>query len=111
MGQLKMIRSSAPPVSRPLPEGYTYALYGGTEAEVSAWLEMCLRGQLLPESPPESGDYRDWFRITVLDYADLSPSEDILFVLDPDGVPVATLCAVKHGTEQGYIHMVAWRKG
>lgn len=107
MSQLKMLRPSAPVTSRPLPEGYTYALYGGTEAEVDAWLEMCRVGQLLPENPPESGDFRDWFKVTVLDYADLNPAEDILFVLDSCGTPVATLCAVKHGEEQGYIHMVA----
>jgi GNAT superfamily N-acetyltransferase len=109
MGQLKMLRSSAPVASRPLPEGYTYALYSGAEDEVTAWLDMCLAGQLLPENPPESGNFRDWFKVTVLDYADLNPSEDILFVLNPDGVPVATTCAVKHGAEQGYIHMVAAR--
>ena len=107
MSQLKMLRPSAPIKLRPLPEGYTYALYGGTEAEVDAWLEMCRLGQLLPENPPESGDFRDWFKVTVLDYADLNPAEDILFVLDSCGTPVATLCAVKHGEEQGYIHMVA----
>ena len=107
MGQLKMLRPSAPVIPRPLPEGYPYALYSGTEAEVTAWLDMCLAGQLLPENPPESGNYRDWFRITVLDYRDLNPTEDILFVLNPDGVPVATTCAVRHGAEQGYIHMVA----
>lgn len=107
MGQLKMLRVSAPVAPRELPKGYTYAAYRGTEEELSAWLDMCRAGQLLPENPPESGSYGDWFKVTVLDYADLNPAEDIIFVLDPEGKTVASLCAVKHGTEQGYIHMVA----
>lgn len=107
MRQLKMLRPSAPVKNRPLPEGYTYAPYRGTESELTEWLDMCFRGQLLPEKPPESGEYRDWFRVTVLDYADLNPAEDIIFVLDRDGRAVASICAVKHGEDQGYIHMVA----
>ena len=109
MGQLKMLRPSGPVTPRALPEGYTYALYRGTEEELTAWLDMCRLGQLLPENPPESGAYRDWFKVTVLDYADLNPAEDIVFVLDPAGVTVATVCAVRHGAEQGYVHMVAAR--
>ena len=107
MGQLKMLRPSAPVRPRALPAGYAFSGYHGTEEEVSRWMDMCFKGQLLPENPPESGEYRDWFRVTVLDYADLRPSEDILFVLDPAGEPVASICAVKHGEDQGYIHMVA----
>lgn len=106
MRQLKMLRPSAPVTPRPLPAGYRMATYGGTEEEVEAWLVICRHG-LIPETPPESGVQRDWFKNTVLDYEDLNPAEDVLFVLDPDGHPVATICAVKHGEEQGYIHMVA----
>ena len=107
MRQLKMLRRSAAVKSRALPEGYTYYGYDRTEEQLTAWLDMCFAGQLLPENPPESGNYRDWFKVTVLDYADLNPDEDIIFVLDPAGVPVASICAVKHGADQGYIHMVA----
>lgn len=107
MGQLKMLRPSAPVRSHVLPGGYTFSRYRGTEAEVTAWLDMCFKGQLLPENPPESGEYRDWFQITVLDYADLNPDEDIIFVLDGNSRAVASICAVKHGEDQGYIHMVA----
>ena len=43
----------------------------------------------------------------MLDYADLNPAEDIIFVVDREGRSVASICAVKHGEDQGYIHMVA----
>jgi len=107
MGQLKMLRPSAPVRPRALPEGYTYCGYDRTESQLTAWLDMCRAGQLLPENPPEGGNYRDWFKVTVLDYADLNPYEDVIFVRDPAGGAVASICAVKHGEEQGYIHMVA----
>ena len=61
MRQLKMLRPAAPVIPRPLPEGYTYASYRGTKAEVNEWLEVCRHG-LLPENPPpNSRDYRDWY--------------------------------------------------
>ena len=106
MRQLKMLRPSAPVTPRPLPEGYTYGSYDRTEEQLTLWLDMNLKGQLLPENPPESGNWRDWFKVTVLDYADLNPDEDIIFVIAPDGRRAASICAVKHGEEQGYIHMV-----
>jgi ribosomal protein S18 acetylase RimI-like enzyme len=107
MLQLKMLRPAGPVISRALPEGFHYAGYEGTESELTEWLDMCYKGQLLPENPPESGNYRDWFKVTVLDYADLNPDEDIIFVIAPDGRRAASICAVKHGEDQGYIHMVA----
>ena len=85
MRQLKMLRPAAPVTPRPLPEGYTYAPYRATEEELTEWLDMCFKGQLLPENPPESGNYRDWFKVTVLDYADLNPAEDVIFVVDGEG--------------------------
>lgn len=109
MRQLKMLRPSAPVKPRALPEGYTFALYGGTEAEVTRWLDMCYRGQLLPENPPEGRVYRDWFEVMVVNWEGLHPAEDLLFVLDPAGAPAATLCAVKQDDGQGYIHMVTTR--
>jgi len=95
MGQLKMLRPSAPVRPRALPEGYTYCGYDRTESQLTAWLDMCRAGQLLPENPPEGGNYRDWFKVTVLDYADLNPYEDVIFVRDPAGGAVASICAVK----------------
>ena len=107
MRQLKMLRPSAPVRPRALPEGYAYCGYDRSEEQLAQWLDMSFQGQLLPENPPEGGEYRDWFKRTVLDYADLNPDEDIIFVTAPDGHMVATICAVKHGEDQGYIHMVA----
>ena len=107
MLQLKMLRRSAAVKPRALPDGYTYGSYDRTEEQLTLWLDMNLKGQLLPETPPESGNWRDWFKVTVLDYADLDPDEDIIYVYAPDGQMVATICAVKHGEDQGYIHMVA----
>jgi ribosomal protein S18 acetylase RimI-like enzyme len=84
-------------------------LYSGTEAEVTAWLELCRQGQLLPENPPESGVDADWFQVLVVNWDGMVPAEDAVFVLDTGGSPVATLCAVKLSDGQGYIHMVATR--
>lgn len=111
MLQLKMLRPAGPVIPRALPEGFRYAGYEGSESELTEWLDMCHQGQLLPENPPESGNWRDWFRVTVLDYADLNPAEDIIFVVAPDGRRAASICAVKHGEDQGYIHMVAAHSG
>ena len=106
MKQLKMLRPSAPVIPHPLPDGYAFAHFRGTEAEVEDWLAICRHG-LLPDTPPEGGVYRDWFKSTILDYEDLNPAEDVFFVVDPAGRRVATTATVKHGAEQGYIHMVA----
>ena len=107
MRQLKMLRPSSPVTPRALPEGYAFSLYRGTEKEVAAWLELCRSGQLLPDSPPESGVYEDWFKIMVVNWDGMDPPRDLVFVLDPAGVPIATLAAVRLSDGQGYIHMVA----
>ena len=99
MLQLKMLRPSAPVISRSLPEGYTFSTYRGTKAEVTDWLEICLHGQLITPEPPEGRTYEEWFNVTILEFADVNPSEDVIFVLDDTGRPVATLCAIKHGED------------
>ena len=106
MLQLKMLRPSAPVISRSLPEGYTFSTYRGTKTEVTDWLEICLHGQLITPEPPEGRTYEEWFNVTILEFADVNPSEDVIFVLDDTGRPVATLCVIKHGEDQGHIHMV-----
>lgn len=106
MGQLKMLRPSAPILPRPLPQGYTYAPYEACESRSAQWLELCRLGKLLPEHPPEGGVYQDWFRVLVLEHPDLDPRRDLWFVTDREGRAVASICAVKHGEEEGYIHMV-----
>lgn len=109
MRQLKMLRPSSPVIPRALPEGYRFSLYRGTEEEVDVWLELCRQGQLLPTLPPEGGADRDWFERMVVNWDGLRPEEDLIFAVDPEGIPVATLCAVRLGDGQGYIHMVATR--
>lgn len=96
-----MIRPAAPVRQRPLPAGYTFDTYHGTDGEIADWLILC-RGSLLPE---DAG--REWFDSTILNYPDLVPSEDLFFVLDPSGRRVATSASVRHANGEGYIHMVA----
>ncbi len=107
MKQLKMCRPYGGHITpRDLPAGYGYALYTGDEAEVADWLSICRHG-LLPDTPPASGVYRDWFADSIDRYPDLVPTRDLWFVVDPDGRRVATTAAVLHPASEGYIHMVA----
>ncbi len=107
MKQLKMLRPYGGKVAeKRLPDGYGFEAYTENEAQVSDWLAICRHG-LLPDTPPASGVYRDWFVDTIEHYPDLSPTRDLFFVTDPTGARVATSAAVLHGGGEGYIHMVA----
>lgn len=100
MKQLKMRRESAPVVARELPSGYAYESYYGSAEQVTDWLAICYEA-LIPDQDPK------WFTSTILEYPDLCPERDLLFVIEQGtGKRVATTAAVCHGTE-GYIHMVA----
>ncbi len=101
MKQLKMIRSSAAFTERALPEGYSYDLFSGSDAEIDDWITICKCGLL----PSNAG--RERFKSAITDYPDLVPEKDLFFVLDRDGKRVATLAVVCHKNREGYIHMVA----
>ena len=100
MKQLKMRRESAPVVARELPSGYAYESYYGSAEQVTDWLAICYEA-LIPDQDPK------WFTSTILEYPDLCPERDLLFVIEQGtGKRIATTAAVCHGNE-GYIHMVA----
>lgn len=99
MKQLLMLRYAAPVVRRSLPDGYAYAPFLGTQAEIDDWLTICAAG-LLPDTDPH------WFADSIRNYPDLDPARDLFFVTDEDGVRVATSAAVRHANGEGYIHMV-----
>ncbi len=107
MKQLKMLRPYGDRVTdRSLPEGYCYEMFMGAEEQITDWLSICRHG-LLPDTPPEDGEYRDWFAQTIERYPDLVPARDLFFVVSENGARVATSAAVLHPHGEGYIHMVA----
>lgn len=101
MKQLKMLRPNQPLLPRKLPQGYTYDTFHGTDAEIEDWLCICRYGLI------DEGAAAETFTSTIVAYPDLNPKRDLIFVLDEKGERVATIAAVLHGSDQGYIHMVA----
>lgn len=101
MQQLKMLRYEGKVTPRPLPEGYRYELFRGTEDEIKDWVAICRHGLL-----PEDGG-REYFKSAILDYPDLNPAQDLFFVVDGDGRRVATSALICHRNGEGYLHMVA----
>ena len=113
MQQLMMLRPAAPVTPRPLPAGYAFVPFGGTQAEISDWLTVCAAG-LLPNTDAH------WFEDSIRnkqnshtndfgiyeDYPDLDPARDLFFVTDAGGARIATSAAVRHADGTGYIHMV-----
>lgn len=99
MQQLMMLRPAAPVTPRPLPAGYAFVPFGGTQAEISDWLTICAAG-LLPNTDAH------WFEDSIRNYPDLDPARDLFFVTDAGGARIATSAAVRHADGTGYIHMV-----
>ena len=61
MQQLMMLRPAAPVTPRPLPAGYAFVPFGGTQAEISDWLTVCAAG-LLPNTDAH------WFEDSIRNY-------------------------------------------
>lgn len=101
MQQLKMLRYQGKITPRPLPDGYRYELFSGTDAEIDDWVVICRYGLL-----PEDGGV-EFFKSAIMDYPDLVPEKDLFFVVDKDGRRVATSASVCHKNGEGYLHMVA----
>ncbi len=99
MQQLMMLRPAAPVTPRPLPAGYAFVPFGGTQAEISDWLTVCAAG-LLPNTDAH------WFEDSIRNYPDLDSARDLFFVTDAGGARIATSAAVRHADGTGYIHMV-----
>lgn len=100
MKQLKMRRASSPVAARALPEGYRMVSFAGTQAEITDWLAIVAEG-LVPVDDGEAV-----FDRYIRNWKDLTPEEDLFFVIDPAGKRVATIAAVRHPDESGYVHMV-----
>ena len=100
MKQLKMIRYSAPVIPRPLPEGWGYVSYKGTEEEISDWVTICREGLFGPNCSREN------FAKCIERWRDLTPVEDLFFVVDDTGRRVATSAYVKYADGTGYLHCV-----
>lgn len=100
MKQLKMIRYSAPTAQRPLPAGWSYARYAGTEEEISDWVAICREGLFGEKCNRES------FAKYIERWRDLRPEEDLFFVLDAEGRRVATTAYVTYADGTGYLHCV-----
>ena len=99
MQQLMMLRPAAPVTPRPLPAGYAFVPFGGTQAEISDWLTVCAAGQ-----QPKTDAH--WFEDSIRNYPDLDSARDLFFVTDAGGARIATSAAVRHADGTGYIHMV-----
>ena len=100
MKQLKMVRYSAPVITRQLPNGWSYETYAGTEQEISDWVTICREGLFGPKCCSES------FAKYIENWRDLSPTEDLFFVIDATGRRVATSAYVKYSDGTGYLHCV-----
>ena len=100
MKQLKMIRYRAPVMPRPLPQGWGYVTYTGGEEEIADWITICREGLF------GSGCDREKFAKCIEGWRDLTPTEDLFFVLDADGHRVATAAYVKYADGTGYLHCV-----
>ncbi len=100
MGQLKMIRFGGHLKEGFLPRGYKFEFFKGSEQEINDWLSICSNG-LTPNKNPK------WFDKCIATYPHLVPQNDLFFVVDECGKPVATTSAVTRQSGEGYIHMVA----
>ena len=100
MKQLKMLRYSAPVRERKLPDGWSYVLFSGSEAEVADWIEICKNGLFGPNIDKES------FAKYILRWRDLVPEKDLFFVVNAEGRRVATTAYVQYADGTGYLHCV-----
>ena len=98
--QLKMRRFSAPVKERPLPEGFSFRPFDGSEAQITEWVRLCNFGLV-------EGATRDTFFETVADFPNIVAERDCFFVVDAEGNYVATSTAVATPEGLGLVHMVA----
>jgi mycothiol synthase len=102
--QLKMIRPAGPVRQASLPEGYSFEYFTGLREQIADWVEICKEGLLSPLSGEEA------FSGAIVNYPDLRPLEDLVFVRDGSGERVATIAFVLHKNGAGYVHMVCCKK-
>ena len=97
--QLKMKRFSAPVKERPLPDGFSFKNFDGSEKEIAEWVRLCNFG--LMEATHET------FFETVGNFPNVVATRDCFFVLDGEGNYIATSTAVATPEGVGLVHMVA----
>lgn len=103
MKQLKMIRYSQSVVERPLPEGYSFAFFKNSQADVDAWCEICRRAEMVT-----SIDNNEVFDRVMRSVEEIELEEGLFFVLSPTGERVATSALIgRKSDNSGYLHMVA----
>ena len=100
MEQLKMVRYSAPVRERILPEGWRFALYGGSLEERADWITICRDGLFGEKTNEES------FEKYIVRWRDLVPEKDLFFVVNAEGRRVATTAYVRYAEGTGYLHCV-----
>ncbi len=100
MKQLKMIHIGTEITEHPLPEGYSYELFDGSEAAINDWLSICSNG-LTPNSDLIH------FQRCILEEPSILPQRDVFFVLDKNGKRVATSTCTERAEGFGGVHMVA----
>ena len=98
--QLKMRRYSQPVKARPLPDGFSFRFFDGSDKEVDEWVRLCNCG-LVP------GATREIFEKMIRDFPNVNAKEDCFFILDAEGRYAATSTAVATPEGVGLVHMVA----
>lgn len=99
MAQLRMVRYSGPVVEKALPEGYSFKLFGGTDAEIEQWVALCNNGLMNATAQT--------FEDTVRHYENIVAEKDCLFVANAEGKYVMTATYFVLPDGQGLVHMVA----
>lgn len=99
MKQLKMYWIPGTAVTRyPLPDGYAFSAYNGTEADKLAWCDCCRNGLIGDQDGAE-----------MFDKCIGEHTGDVRF-LDHQGVHVGTVTAIYHPDKRiGNVHMVGIR--
>ena len=85
---------------RPLPDGYRYAPFCGTPADVADWKRIIME----KPAPPDGAD--SCYHLMIEIYPDCVAERDIHFIENPNGERVATITTITHKDGTGYVHMV-----
>ena len=88
----------------PLPEGYSFEFFTGLREQMDDWIAICKEGLISPLSGEET------FYGAIVNYPDLKPQEDLVFVRDVKGERVATVAFVLHKDGAGYVHTVCCKE-
>ncbi|MBQ3604558.1 MAG: GNAT family N-acetyltransferase [Clostridia bacterium] len=101
MAQLKMYWIKGTPIKEmTLPEGYSFSLNKGDEADMLAWIECCKNGLVGDDATFEN------YENSIKNRTNCKHTEDVFF-LDYEGKHIATITAIYHPEKNcGEVHMV-----